>query len=168
MCASHAQRYARWCTHGQTKLSASLSTLHNTCDVYEMEGHVKLSLQLPREPEAMAAAEAAREAAAQAAVQAEQAVDVEAVRSLRMKLRQILNNFLGHKRYSSLFAVPPRVDDDPEFWRRVITFSHLLIRCDCKQDFVLDWLGQTHGLSPVLSKTYQDASACVGGVVEFI
>ena len=78
-------------------------------------------VQLPREPEAMAAAEAAREAAAQAAVEAERALDVEAVRSLRMKLREILTHFLAHKRCSKLFAVPPNPNDDPDFWQRVCT-----------------------------------------------
>ena len=74
--------------------------------------------QLPREPEALAAAVSAKEAAAEASRKAQQALDVEAVRTLRMELRNILTGFLARKRYS-LFAVPPHPNDEPDFWQKV-------------------------------------------------
>ena len=75
-------------------------------------------MQLPRAPEAAAAAEAAQEAAEEAARQRQQVLDVEAVRSLRMKLRAIVTNLLSRRRYQ-IFAVPPDPRRDPEFWQKV-------------------------------------------------
>ncbi|KAK9813516.1 hypothetical protein WJX73_003943 [Symbiochloris irregularis] len=73
--------------------------------------------RLPKAPDAEAASAAARAAAVEAARQQQQAMDVEAVRSLRMKLRSILSSLLGRRKYQ-MFAVPPD-PDDADFWQKV-------------------------------------------------
>ena len=105
------------CQSCQLMLMYLMNTNQLVASYLSRQGSVYV-MQLPRAPEAAAVAEAAKEAAEEAARQHQHALDVEAVRSLRMQLRTILVSLLGRRRYE-MFAVPPKPDMDPEFWQKV-------------------------------------------------
>lgn len=81
-------------------------------------------MQLPKAPEAAAEAAAAKAAAEQANLQRQHALDVEAVRSLRIYLRRIIHNLLSRRRYEA-FSLAPSLESDPEFWQKVGTLQPL-------------------------------------------